>query len=262
MPLARSLKNASGGAQTNRASAVQIEVVGFSGKPKNMKTLRNVERLCRWIEKTHGVPRVWPNGTPPPPRNGRDRGGHNRNEQTWRTSGGHYGHCHVPENDHWDPGYTAAELRIVMGQAPAAGFADGATVAAEAARDETLAVAFRELERFDREPYYDEAADQAAREEYYEGIDLHGPGDELYAALSDLLQRTHRPIGYKPSKELHPWVDRHPDGSLVSIYTGDVYDARTVVREAARLEAEYDEWQRTVLAEAAVGGSRRPGPPA
>lgn len=254
---ARSLKNASGGVQTNRASAVQIEVVGFSGRPKDPATLRNVERLCRWIENTHGVPQVWPNGEPRPPRNGRDPGGHNRSSQTWRTRGGHYGHCHVPENDHWDPGYTRTELDTVMGRTAPASL--GAAGTAEAAPDEALVAAFRELERFDREPYYDEAADHAARDEYYRGIDWNAPGDELYAALNELQQRTHRPIGYSPGRELHPWVDRHPDGALVSIYTGDVYDARTVVREAVRLEAEYDQWQREVLAEAAAADPERCG---
>jgi endonuclease I len=253
---ARSLKNAPGGVQTNRANAVQIEVVGFSGKPKKEATLRHVERLCRWIERTHGIPREWPNGKPLPPRNGRDPGGHNRNAQTWRARGGHYGHCHVPENDHWDPGYTEAELRIVMGQAPVEGLADAAAVhpveatAVDAATDAVLAAAFRELERFDREPYYDKDTDGAARDEYYRGIDWDAPADALYTALAELLDRTHRPIGYSPGRELHPWVDRHPDGSLVSIYTGDVYDAPTVVREAVRLEAEFDAWQQGVLAEA------------
>lgn len=271
---ARSLKNAAGGVQTNRASAVQIEVVGFSGKPKNEATLRNVARLCRWIEKTHGVPRMWPNGVPKPPRDGRDPGGHNRNAQTWRIKGGHYGHCHVPENDHWDPGYTDAELRIVMDDAverlAAAGTAgttldEGSTHGLRETerlergpdRDDALAEALRELERFEREPYYDEAADHAARDEYYRGVGWGATGDELYAALSGLLERTHRPIGYSPRRELHPWVDRQPDGSLVSIYTGDVFDAPMLVREAVRLEAEYEEWQRAVLAEAAAAGPER-----
>ncbi|WP_009629936.1 peptidoglycan recognition protein family protein [Synechocystis sp. PCC 7509] len=110
---ARSLENLDGGVQTNRDSAVQIEVVGFAGRPKDRETLANVERLCRWIETTHGIPKVWPNGFP---RFGaRDPGGHNRNRTNWDTKGGHYGHSHVPENDHWDPGYTRAEVEIVMG---------------------------------------------------------------------------------------------------------------------------------------------------
>ena len=30
------------------------------------------------------------------------------------TKGGHYGHCHVPANTHWDPAYTADEVAFVM----------------------------------------------------------------------------------------------------------------------------------------------------
>lgn len=114
---ARSLRNQSGGVQTNRDSAIQIEVVGFAGRSKDRRTLDNVARLCRWIEKTHSVPQVWPNGFPKPPKEGKDPGGHIRNAGNWDTKGGHYGHCHVPENDHWDPGYTKEEVKIIMGGA-------------------------------------------------------------------------------------------------------------------------------------------------
>jgi len=111
---ARSLRNAPGGVQTNRDSAVQIEVVGFAHLPKSEETLKNVARLCRWIEQTHGVPKVWPNGLPKPAVNGHDPGGHNRDATNWDTKGGHYGHCHVPENTHWDPGYTEQEVELIM----------------------------------------------------------------------------------------------------------------------------------------------------
>ena len=112
---AKALKNAQGGVQTNRDSAIQIEVVGFAGRPKSRATLQNVAKLCRWIEETHGVPKVWPNGFPKPAVNGQDPGGHNRNKTNWDTKGGHYGHCHVPENTHWDPAYSADEVNLLMG---------------------------------------------------------------------------------------------------------------------------------------------------
>lgn len=111
---ARALRNPPGGVQTNRDSAIQIEVVGFAHRPKSRATLRNVARLCRWIEATHGVPRVWPNGRPKPANNGHDPGGHNRNASTWDTKGGHYGHSNVPENTHWDPAYTNDEVDFLM----------------------------------------------------------------------------------------------------------------------------------------------------
>jgi hypothetical protein len=110
---ARALKNLSGGVQTNKDSAVQIEVVGFAGRSKDRSTLNKVARLCRWIETIHGIPKVWPNGFP---KNGStDPGGHNRNKINWDTKGGHYGHSQIPENDHWDPGYTSSEIDIIMG---------------------------------------------------------------------------------------------------------------------------------------------------
>lgn len=111
---ARALAHPPGTVETNRYSAIQFELVGFAGRPKSHASLTNVGRLCRWIESTHNVPAVWPNGLPNPPDHGRDPGHHNRNEPNWRTLGGHYGHCHVPANSHWDPAYTAEEVQIVM----------------------------------------------------------------------------------------------------------------------------------------------------
>ena len=111
---ARALRNDPGGVQTNRDSAVQIELVGFAHLPKNAAALTNLARLCRWIETTHDVPRTWPAGPPRPARNGRDPGGHNRDARVWDSQGGHYGHCHVPENTHWDPAYSAQEVAFIM----------------------------------------------------------------------------------------------------------------------------------------------------
>jgi hypothetical protein len=110
---ARALKNPPGGVETNRDSAVQIEVVGFAGQPKDVTTLQSVARLCRWIEEEHGVPQAWPNGLPRFSTNGGNPGGHNRDAANWDELGGHYGHSQVPENDHWDPGYTPAEVALL-----------------------------------------------------------------------------------------------------------------------------------------------------
>lgn len=111
---ARALRNAPGGVQTNFDSAIQMELVGFAGRLKNKAALRNLARLCRWIEATHGIPRVWPNGAPKTAVNGKDPGGHNRDAATWDEKGGHYGHSNVPENVHWDPAYTKLEADFVM----------------------------------------------------------------------------------------------------------------------------------------------------
>ena len=100
--------------ETNLLSAVQIEVVGFAHLPKRTATLENIARLCRWIEQTHAVDLDWPSGLPKPAKGGRDPGGHQRDPHIWSANSGHYGHCHVPENIHWDPGYTEAEVRFIM----------------------------------------------------------------------------------------------------------------------------------------------------
>lgn len=115
---ARALRNLSGGVQTNRWSAIQIEVVGFAARAKPRTTLENVARLCRWLERTHAIPAVWPAGPPKPAVNGRDPGGHNRSATIWGTKGGHYGHSQVPENTHWDPAYTAQEAAFVLSYDP------------------------------------------------------------------------------------------------------------------------------------------------
>jgi hypothetical protein len=117
---ARALNNSPGGVQTNRWHAVQIELVARAAQAKPIALLVLAARLARWIERTHGVPRVWPNGTPLPARNGHNPGGHNRDSTTWQTQGGHYGHCHVPENNHWDPGYL--NLAILMADSPPGDF--------------------------------------------------------------------------------------------------------------------------------------------
>lgn len=111
---ARALANLSGGVETNRLNAIQIEVVGYSGQPKNKLTLANVARLCRWIEEQWNIERIWPAGLPnPPTATGGDPGHHNRDPNIWTQQGGHYGHCHLPENTHWDPAYTKIEADFV-----------------------------------------------------------------------------------------------------------------------------------------------------
>ncbi len=112
MMSASAVMNLAGGVQTNRLSCIQAELVCFAEKRKPEATLRNAARFFRWAEQEHDIPPVWPNG---PPRYGtHDPGGHNRSIRNWVSEAGHYGHSQVPENTHWDPGYTPAELAIIM----------------------------------------------------------------------------------------------------------------------------------------------------
>lgn len=111
---ARALRHPQGTPETNRESAIQIELVGFAGKSKDRGSLFNLARLCRWIEAEHGVSRTWPMGPPKPAVNGKDPGGHRRDQAIWDGQSGHYGHCHVPNNSHWDPAFDAVEAAYVL----------------------------------------------------------------------------------------------------------------------------------------------------
>ena len=105
------LRNLSGGVETNRARAIQIEMVAYAGSPKSHAMLENVAAFCAWVEETHGVAHTWPAGRP------KGSGGpHNRSTTLWTTESGYYGHSQAPESDHWDPGYLSdEELDILMG---------------------------------------------------------------------------------------------------------------------------------------------------
>lgn len=115
---ARGLRNATGGVQTNRMGAVclQVEVVARAARPWT-GDLTDAGRagLARLVgfARAHGIPDVWPAGSPPryPPGDG------NRSASIWATRGGHYGHSQVPENDHGDPG--AIDPRVLFAAAPA-----------------------------------------------------------------------------------------------------------------------------------------------
>lgn len=111
MPLNRSgraLRN-DGDFMNNRAGKVciQVEVIGRAALPftdtwnpgPNFRAL--MAAISSW-----DVPYVWPSGPPPrfianPPHNEPED---ERSRAIWRTRGGHYGHSHIPGNDHGDPG--------------------------------------------------------------------------------------------------------------------------------------------------------------
>jgi hypothetical protein len=96
--------------ETNNLYCIQIEVVGTAYEEKSKQILMNVARLCRWIENKLGIPQTWPAGPPTP----LGTASANRDTDIWQKKGGHYGHCHVPENSHTDPGYTQIEVDFLM----------------------------------------------------------------------------------------------------------------------------------------------------
>jgi hypothetical protein len=100
---ARALKN-DGATRTNRTGRVciQIEVLARAGTPFTgyWKPGPNFRALMAAI-RSWGVPDVFPMGSlaarygDPAAKRTRD---------VWLNKAGHYGHCNVPGNDHWDPG--------------------------------------------------------------------------------------------------------------------------------------------------------------
>jgi endonuclease G, mitochondrial len=118
-----------------------------------------------------------------------------------------------------------------------------------------VVAALRNVEATQDLPYYDEPADAAARETYYEGIDADGAPEALYTALHELVERTHTPQpGYSPSRLVYPWVDLHEDRLIHSIYSDQTFSPEELIRADAGIElARTERLQELVLRESAVG---------
>jgi len=98
------LVNIIGGVETNRLSAIQIEVIGFAAKPDWPDQLVVAVRdLMIWIEDQTGI-KPWA----PTEWGGSDAYGiharYRMSPESWLRFDGWCGHQHVPENEHWDPG--------------------------------------------------------------------------------------------------------------------------------------------------------------
>lgn len=98
---AMALRNLRGSVETNRAHAIQVELIGFARQTPGWSdaAYANIAKLARWIEKHAGVKRASSvrfggAGNLPPRLSG----------SAWYGYAGHLGHQHVPEQDHWDPG--------------------------------------------------------------------------------------------------------------------------------------------------------------
>lgn len=119
---ARALAN-DGTRRTNGAGSVniQIEVVANTSPvfTAYWKPGPNFRALMRAI-RSWGVPDVWPN-----PRLATGYGDKVGRSWTTYAKAGHFGHCHVPGNDHWDPGPidTGAIFRAASASAQEVGLA-------------------------------------------------------------------------------------------------------------------------------------------
>ena len=107
--------------------------------------------------------------------------------------------------------------------------------------------ALAELARARDRDYYDADNDAAAADAYYTGV-----APEQFAAL---VTRSHvRRPGYKPARELYPWVDLQPTGKLRSLYTGHEYDPEDLIRaDLALAEARATQLTLRLDAVAALG---------
>lgn len=84
----------------------QIEVLFSAGAIRDGKRyevvgdtpLKNFHVIMTFLDQL-GIPRTWPMGPPP-----RLHSNSPRTVSIWNTQAGHYGHVHVPNNDHTDPG--------------------------------------------------------------------------------------------------------------------------------------------------------------
>lgn len=113
---ARALANPSGGVQTNRRSALQLEVICYSNKTiadqaesrtwvgdltdQNYFDIREFIDLCH---EEYGVGLFWP-GNQALSYSQANAPGFRLSGSEWDSFGGICGHQHVPENTHWDPG--------------------------------------------------------------------------------------------------------------------------------------------------------------
>ena len=101
----KSVVDAPGGTRTNRTGKVCIQVEqlffphcrvgGRSYATMQDTPAKNLDKIVDWL-RSWGVPDAWPMGSPTWKAA--------RNERTWASKGGHYGHSQVPENTHTDPG--------------------------------------------------------------------------------------------------------------------------------------------------------------
>ena len=108
-----------------------------------------------------------------------------------------------------------------------------------------LAAALADLQLGRTRLYYDEATDTGDRERYYAELPKRLSRANRFRRLSALLSATHRvQPRYEPRRHLYPWVDLQPNGMLRSIYTGEEYDPKDLIREDFRIEREREAWLR------------------
>lgn len=111
----RSMQNLPGGVETNRWSAVQIEVVAHAANPVWLpETIEATRNLMAWVEQQTGVRANAPRFLAYPASYGL-KAPQRMGNQAWMRWDGWCGHQHVPENDHGDPGAIPITALLVRG---------------------------------------------------------------------------------------------------------------------------------------------------
>ncbi|HWO76854.1 MAG TPA: endonuclease [Bacillus sp. (in: firmicutes)] len=85
----------------------------------------------------------------------------------------------------------------------------------------------------DKKVYYDEKKDKTAIEQYYANIDFtHSNSNQIISSIKLLLKNTHtNQVPYDPTEYVYPWVDLRPDGTLLSIYSGETRTPEEIIQE-------------------------------
>lgn len=94
---ATALEHPSGTPETNRANCYQVEIVGTANSSGQWSDTRyaQIAALGRYIEQQTGTPRKVGASFANPVR---------LSGTSFYAASGHFGHCHVPSNSHYDPG--------------------------------------------------------------------------------------------------------------------------------------------------------------
>ncbi|MFJ7682306.1 endonuclease I family protein [Peribacillus butanolivorans] len=102
--------------------------------------------------------------------------------------------------------------------------------------------------------YFDEETEKATVSTYYKAIDFPQLSpQELYKKLQNLLEGTHKPVNYNPTRYLYSWVDLQQNGTLKSIYSGKIKTPEEVITEDFKILTKRKTELETLLLKKSVG---------
>lgn len=133
----------------------------------------------------------------------------------------------------------AATTAAATAAAPSTPSAAAVPAAPGRPADAELQAALAEADAARTRPYFDETADEDARNRYYAGIDLDAQPSELFVVLNRLVETTHDPKPrYRPAVMVYPFVDLHEDVLLHSIYSGKKFEPADLIREDFQIDQQ------------------------